>query len=656
MDDDSDTEFNFLNDKNQDVNLCGNIIKTEESIKAFKRLAACALFAFLTVVTAFVPGLSDELDFLLKSVFTVCTIIIGYNVCKKAAKDVFKKKITAEVMLTVCTFLSFAFAIFTALHILKDTIIINSDFYFVVAVINMCGMLFGDYVRNRLKNRSEYTLEKLRDFLPDEIRVMRDGYEKIIEFKDILPDDIARVLPGEKIPFDGIVVDGVTTVDESALTGKNIPVSKSADSNVYAGSINKYGEIVIKSLHTAEDNLVSKLIKSSQKELAKGSCRKNITERTTEKYFVFVLLLSLIIGIVFKTLHFSTIDSLLFAVMSFILACPMTFAFAEPLLLACVISKSNKENIVFKNPEVVAYLNDSNIFAFDKEGTLKTGEYAVTDFHVLGDFLEKDVLKYAASVELVTDHPICDAVFDYAFLRGISPEKPEGVTMFDDGTIRAIVSGKEVLLGERVIFDGEGIDKYLNIYEKLKKEGKMVAFISVDSKPAAIIAAKDSYKEGAVEFMKFLADKGIEVHCLTDANKNAENFPDVRAKTIKSLKSKGKTVVMIGDGVNDTLAFLYSDIAIAAGSANDTALEAADVVIASDDFSDIVKAINIGNSYKKIAWMNIAFTITVSLALLSGAFVSLLSGLNYLGLEVLLAAAICVLTVLINTRRIVRDK
>lgn len=653
MDDDSDTAFNNL--KNTDVGLSETLINANESKKTFKQLVLTVLFTLLTVVTAFIPGLSDVLDISLKSFFTLGAVIMGYQVYHKAAKDICKKRITTDVMLTFCTFVSFLFAIFTGLHMFNNAIIINSDFYFVVTVINLCGMLFGNYVKSKLGKRSGDAVAKLRDFIPKKVEIVREGIVETVDFKSIQPNDIAKIMPGEKIPFDGLVVEGITKVDESALTGKNIPVNKTVGNTVYAGSINKYGEIVIKCLYNPEENLVSRIIKSAQKEFEGSFKRKNITERTTEKYFAFVFVISLAIGILFKVLHFAPIDALMFSVMTFILACPMSFAFTEPLLLACVISKAGKDDIVFKNPEVVAFLNDSDIFAFDKEGTLTNGEHTITDFCILGDFSEKEILEYAASIESVTDHPICDAIFDYAFLQGVSPVKPESVVMLDDGVIKAVVSGKEVALGESLIFD-DVVDKYINLYNKLKKEGKTVAFISVDSKPAAIIAAKDSYRVGAVEFMKFLSDNGIEIHCLADADSNAENFPDTRAKIIKSLKSKGKTVVMIGDGVNDTLAFLSSDIAITVGNANDTALEAADVVIESNDFSDIVKAINIGNAYKKIAWQNIAAAITVSFILLGGAFASVLSGLNFLGLEVILADLICVLTVLINTRRIVRDK
>jgi len=660
MDDDSDTANSFVNNvETVDDSFNGILVNTPESKSAFKRLIICSVFAFLTVVTVFVPGLNVLVDTSLKALFTVCSIAAAYKVYLKAIKDIFKKKITADVVLGVCTFVSFVFAIFTGFHLFKDAILINSDFYFVVTVINLWAMMLGAYLKTRLKNRSADALAKLDGFLPEKVRILAEGHEEIVDLKSVRSGSYAKVLPGETIPFDGIVVEGETSVDESALTGKDIPVDKVKDDIVYAGGINKYGEITVKSLYNGRESLVFRLIQSAKRELENGPEQKSITERTSEKYLILITLLSAVIGAVFAWLHFAPVDALLFAVMTFILACPMTFAFAEPLLLASVVSKANKENVLFRNPEVVTFLNDSGVFVFDKEAVLSTGDYTITDFQILGDFHENEVLEYASGIESVTEHLMSDAIFDYIFSKGIPQVIPDEVTKLDNGAVKAVMSGKEIVFGDRLSFDDKFFEKYLNMCEKLEKEGKIIAFLSVDSVPAAIIAAKDSYKPGALEFINYLDSKGIEIQSFASnyiSDDEKESFPDARVGKIKALKSKGKTVVMIGDGVNDALSFVSADIAISVGNENLARFDTADVVIPSNDFSDIVKALNIGNAYKNIAKQNIVSAIAVNIILLIGAFASVFSGYSYIGPEVLVAALISIFTVFVNTRRIMKDK
>ena len=323
------------------------------------------------------------------------------------------------------------------------------------------------------------------------------------------------------------------------------------------------------------------------------------------------------------------------------------------------------ENIIIQNPNVVSVLNSTDVFAFDKSGTLTVGEHIITDVYTFGGHTEKQVLEYAVSIESVTDHPLSDAIFEYAFSQGISEKKVDDLKTLGGEGVRAVIDGKEVLLGDYTIFDMP--TECEAVYKKLLDEEKTVAFMVIDSVPAALIAAADSYKEGALELLAALKKSGIKTHLLADDvlegtdtlaceiyedGDVSESFPDVKALRIKSIKSAGNSVAMVGDGINDTVALIIADVAISVGTATAAALEASDIIIKSDNLSDIMKVINLSKLYTSISQQNIVLSTVFNLLLIPFVLLTGVRGMLHLSESVLIVAVLSVFAVIINTLRV----
>ena len=581
-------------------------------------------------------------------------MLTAFNVYLRGVKAFLKRKPTTDLLSAVCTFASYAYAVVTGFHWFESGVILDNDFCFIITVTVLTGMLFGDFVKSGLKSRSNDAVERLCEFVPERIEIFRNGQTVNVEFEYVRRGDYAKVLPGEKIPFDAVVEKGETTVDESPLTGESTPVAKAAGSKVFAGSINKYGEITVKSVCNGEDCLICRLIRMAKNELDLEEERNGITERAIGFYLPFVVIFALVIGFGAKVMGFAVSDAVAVGTVVFGLACPVALAFVEPVLTLMIVNKAYKSKILIQNPNVVSILNDVTVFAFDKSGILTDGEYEISDVIVFEGFSEQKITEYAISIESASNHPISDAIFDYAYKKGIQAKKLENIEILGNGSIKAIVDGSEVCFGDYPLF--EIPTAYEAVYDRLKNDDKLITVITVNSKIAAIIAAKESYKPEVEKIISKLENDGIKAHILSEYTRKADaledSFPDAKADKIRDLKSEGNCVAMIGDGINDTVALISADVGISVGSATPAALEASDIIIASDDISDIVKVINYSKLHKKTAKQNIALSIAFNLILLLSSLFMEFYRMAELSKPVLLTAFVSVLLVFINTWRV----
>lgn len=671
MDDGSDTAYSILNkqEKSDSIRFYDILIKTNEGKSAFVRFAVCTVFSLLTIISSILPAMPYVLEIFFKEFFCLCAMVTSIGVYIRGVKQIFKLRITADVLAMLCTLVSYSFAVITGMHWFEGGITVDNDFCFIITTIVLSGMMFGDFVKNGLKNRSHDAVDRLCEFIPKNVEILRDGQIVKTKFESICRGDCAKIFPGDKIPFDAVVVEGETTVDESALTGESAPVKKEKGNNVYAGSINKYGEITIESVGNAENCLIYKLICMAKKELENEFERTGITEKALGIYLPLAVLFSVIIAIscFFKGAGIAV--AVAAGAMCFSLSCPVAIAFAEPILSLMMVSKAYKNNILIQNPNTVAVLSDIDVFAFDKSGTLTRGEHIVTDVYTLEGYSENEILEYAVSIESVTEHPISDAIFEYAYSRGISEKRVDNLKDICSSGVKAVIDGKDICFGDYSFFEKEVFEKYESVYQKLNSENKTVAFITVDSIPAAIIAAEDSYKPGVSKLITTLNKSGIEVQMLVDEQKESntsesiyteesnfsESFADVKALKIKSIKAEGKSVAMVGDGINDTVALIAADVGISVGGATAAALEAADIVLFTDDVSDIIKVLKLGKLYHKTAMQNIILSLIFNFLLLIAGGLSDLFGFVHLSEPVIATAVVSVLSVFVNTWR-VRNK
>ncbi|NLM79766.1 MAG: copper-translocating P-type ATPase, partial [Clostridiales bacterium] len=443
--------------------------------------------------------------------------------------------------------------------------------------------------------------------------VVHGGEEIQIPIDEVEIGDIILVKPGEKIPVDGEVVEGYTSVDESMLTGESIPVEKKAGDRVYAATINKNGVIRFKATKVGDDTALAQIIRLVEE--AQGS-KAPIAKMAdiVSGYFVPVMVL---IAVIAAAAWLAAGQSFEFGLTIFIsvlvIACPCALGLATPTAIMVAAGKGAEYGILFKGGEALETAHKIDTIVFDKTGTITEGRPEVTDIIPAPGMEEEKLLKIAASVEKGSEHPLGDAIVRYAENRKTELLKAKNFRALPGHGIEAAVDGAKVLIGNKKMMDDNNISLggLQPQSDKLAGEGKTPMFIAVDGKISGIIAVSDIVKENSAEAIKKLRSMGIKVVMITGDNQKtadaiaeqvgidrvlAEVLPSDKSKEIKKLQAGGKKVAMVGDGINDAPALVQADIGIAIGSGTDVAMESADIVLMKSDPADVLAAISLSKS------------------------------------------------------------
>jgi Cu+-exporting ATPase len=445
--------------------------------------------------------------------------------------------------------------------------------------------------------------------------VVRDGAEVDVPIEDVEVGDVIVVRPGEKIPVDGVIKEGYSSVDESMITGESIPAEKNAGDTVIGATINKTGSFKFEAAKVGRDTMLSQIINMVQE--AQGS--KPPIARLADliaAYFV-----PTVIGIATLTFiiwfFFGPEPALTYAVLNFIavliIACPCALGLATPTSIMVGTGKGAENGILIRGGESLETAHKINAIVFDKTGTLTKGEPEVTDILAGEGSTERDIVFYAASSEKGSEHPLGEAIVKRAAEMGVSLEDPKDFKAVPGHGIKAQVGGKGVLLGNEALMRDESVslDNLGEKAEVLALEGKTPMFVAIDGKAAGIISVADTLKEGSTDAVKRLHDLGIEVVMLTGDNKRtgeaiarevgidrvlAEVLPDQKAEEVKKLQAEGKVVAMVGDGINDAPALAQADVGIAIGTGTDVAMEASDITLIKGELNGVVTAIQLSKA------------------------------------------------------------
>jgi Cu+-exporting ATPase len=423
------------------------------------------------------------------------------------------------------------------------------------------------------------------------------------------------IKPGERIPTDGIIVDGRSSLDESALTGESIPIDKTKGDEVIGATINKNGLLKVKATKVGQDTVLSQII-TLVEEAKTGKAKLEKMVDQVAKYFVPAIVI-IAIG-VFLGWYFIGNAGLTYSLLAFvsvmIIACPCALGLATPAALMIGAGKGAENGILYKGGEYIEIANKVNVVVFDKTGTLTAGKPSVTDIVPLAkDIEEQELLKFAAIAESGSEHPIAQAVVRKAKENNISIENPESFEAISGHGLKATYSNHSIIIGNRKIVEdnkipiNENTDNKLSVFEK---QGKTAILICINNRLAGIIAIADTIKEGAKEAVKALKNKEMEVIMLTGDNGRTANavaskldidrviaqvLPYQKEETISKLKSQqNKIVAMVGDGINDAPALARADLGIAIGSGTDVAKETGGIVLIKDDIRDVVTALDLG--------------------------------------------------------------
>jgi P-type Cu+ transporter len=513
-------------------------------------------------------------------------------------------------------------------------IVLTPDFMFYETAVMLATFLtLGRYLEAKAKGRTSEAIKKLVGLQPKKATVLKDGSELEVRVEDVQVDDIIVVKPGEKIPADGVVIEGQSYVDESMITGEPIPVLKEKDHTLVGGTLNKNGNLKFRATKVGRDTFLAQII--SLVEEAQGSRPpiQRIADRAVG-YFIPTILAIAFASFIYW--YFIAHNTLLFSLTALIsvlvVACPCALGLATPTAVTVGIGRGAELGILVRGGEVLEASEKLRAVAFDKTGTLTAGRPDVTDIAAFG-IDERELLRLAASVEKGSEHPLAEAVVRKAAAEGIDPSGVEEFEAVPGKGVLARVEGRKVVAGNRMMFGDlrieipEEVSSRARAFEEL---GQTAVLISLDGKASGIMAISDRLKETAGEAVAELKRMDLKVVMVTGDNARSasavakqagidevlsEVLPDEKADEVKRLQQGGAGVAFVGDGINDAPALAQADVGIAIGSGTDVAIETGDIVLIKDDLLDAVSAIQLSRKVISRIKLNIFWAFAYNAAL-----------------------------------------
>lgn len=484
--------------------------------------------------------------------------------------------------------------------------------YFEVSAVIIAFVLLGKYMEEIIKKRSSAAVRKLLDLKPATAHVIRDGQEMEVPAESVMLDEIIVVRPGEKVPADGVVFEGRSSVDEAMLTGESMPVEKSSGSAVIGGTINRTGLFRFKTTRVGAETALAQIIKLVEEAQASSAPIQRLADQVAS-YFVPTVVLVAFAAFVGWWLMGNFPQSLMAFIAVLIIACPCALGIATPAALMVGVGKGAEAGILIRGAEVLERAEKLTTVVFDKTGTLTRGEPNITDIIAISSQAEAEILRAAAAVEVGSEHPLGEAIVRAAQHRELVLPKVENFEAIPGHGIRGNVDGRVTLLGNRRLFEREGIDTKLaeEIMAKLEAQGKTAMLVGLDGALAGVLAVADTLKPEAKDAIAELMKENVEVIMLTGDNRRtaeaiakelgikhviAEVLPSDKAKVIQDLQKQGKSVAMVGDGVNDAPALAVAEIGIALGSGSDVAKETGGIVLIKNDVRDVVASIRLSRA------------------------------------------------------------
>jgi heavy metal translocating P-type ATPase len=484
--------------------------------------------------------------------------------------------------------------------------------YFEAAALIVTLILLGRFLEARAKGRTGQAIRKLVGLKPKTAQVERDGKLTEVPVDDIVVGDLIQVRPGEKIAVDGIVVKGLSYVDESMITGEPVPVEKSANTDLVGGTVNGTGALTFRATKVNGDTMLAQIIRMVEEAQGAKLPIQNLVDRITLWFVPAVLGIALVTFLTWLLMdpEPALSSALVASVAVLIIACPCAMGLATPTSIMVGTGRAAELGVLFRRGDALQGLSDVKTIALDKTGTLTEGRPELTDLTITKGFEESDVLRLVASVETLSEHPIAAAIVRRAEQGGLSLAAVEDFSSITGYGVSAVIEGCNILVGADRLMTREGItlDEVRGVGENLGQEGKTPLYAAIDGQIAAIIAVSDPIKPSTAVAITALHDLGLEVAMITGDNKGtanaiavklgidtvvAEVMPEGKVTAIEKLQVDGRTVAFVGDGINDAPALARADVGIAIGTGTDVAIEAADVVLMSGDLKGVVNALHV---------------------------------------------------------------
>ena len=490
----------------------------------------------------------------------------------------------------------------------------GTETFYEAAALLVTFVLFGHWMEMKSRRGTSDALRALFDLVPPKANVVRAGGEVNIPSAEIIHDDIVVLRPGDKVPVDGEIIEGETSIDESLVTGESMPVTKTIGAKVVGGSVNQTGAVKFKATQVGSETVLAQIIKMVEAAQNSKAPGQRIAD-TAAGWLVVVAIgsgLAAFFGWYFIA-GVGLITALTFAVSTVVIACPDALGLATPTVVAVGTGIGAKNNILIKDAATLENTSRLTAIVLDKTGTLTEGKPRVTDVIAFNGFTEEEVVKYEATIESGSNHPIAKAITDEAKNRNIEITSHQNFQSIAGHGLTAIIDGKKILTGKEKLLNDNGVDivKEKIVFDRLATEGKTVSILAVDGRVTGVIAVADTIKPNSKKTITALKSLGLEVMMITGDNQRvaqgvatelgierffAEVLPEEKENYVKKLQNEGRFVAMVGDGINDAPALARSDIGIAIGAGTDVAIETGNIVLMKSDPYDIVAAIRLSKA------------------------------------------------------------
>ncbi|WP_291625040.1 heavy metal translocating P-type ATPase [Clostridium sp.] len=543
---------------------------------------------------------------------TIPVMIIGYKFYLIGFKNLFKLSPNMDSLIAIGTSAAVVYGLFAIYKINIGEHEYAMHLYFESAAVILTLITLGKYLEAVSKGKTSDAIKKLMGLAPKTANIIRDGKELTIPIEEVKVFDIVIVKPGEKLPVDGEIIEGNTSIDESMLTGESIPVEKSIGSKVIGASINKTGFIKYKATKVGDDTALAQIIKLVEDAQGTKAPIAKLADVIAAYFVPAVIGLAIIAALGWYISGESAVFSLTIFIAVLVIACPCALGLATPTAIMVGTGKGAENGVLIKGGEALETAYKVETIVFDKTGTITEGKPKVTNIITKG-ISETEILALAASAEKGSEHPLGEAIVKAAEEKNIKLKEIEDFKAIPGHGIEVKIENSIILLGNKKLMVERGIDlgDLQNKSNQLAEEGKTPMFLSADNEIKGIVAVADTVKENSKKAIEAIHNMGIKVAMITGDNEKtakaiakevgidivlAEVLPEDKANEVKKLQNDNKKVAMVGDGINDAPALVQADVGIAIGSGTDVAMESADIVLMRSDLLDVIKAIQLSKA------------------------------------------------------------
>ncbi len=556
-------------------------------------------------------------------IITVTVMIIGKRFYKVGFRQLFMLSPNMDSLVAIGTSSAFIYSLYISYKIFADNNIhLMHSLYYESAAMIIAFVMLGKYLETLSKGKASAAIKKLVNFQAKKANIIRNGEIVEIDINEVSKGDIVFIKPGEKIPVDGTIIEGHSTIDEAMITGESIPVEKLENDKVYSGSINKDGALKVVVNATEGETLISKIAKLVEDAQMTKAPIARLADKVSLIFVPTVIFIAIFAALLWWFLikynvvsvsqnHFEFVLTIFISIL--IIACPCSLGLATPTAIMVGTGKGAELGILIKSGEALEKLNEIDTIVFDKTGTLTEGTPKVIDIVSIGNALSKDeILKIAASMEVNSEHPLGKAVYDEAKEKNVELYDVKKFLSISGRGVIGEIEEKKYLLGNKKLLLDNGIS---NLHEeeihRYELEGKTTILLADEEKLIAFITLADVVRNESIKLIEKLKKENIKTYMLTGDNERtakviakklgiddviAEVSPEDKYKKVKDLQEQGRKVVMVGDGVNDSPALAQADVGMAIGSGTDIAIESADIVLMSKDIETILTAIRLSKA------------------------------------------------------------